>query len=106
MNIPGNLKYTNDHEWINLNGQTAVIGITDYAQSELGDIVFLEIETCGIDAEAELRKIATDIGQNWQLQDIAICRRIDKLKSGRNCPGCRCSCASSSESFSGLPICH
>lgn len=47
MNIPGNLKYTNDHEWINLNGQTAVIGITDYAQSELGDIVFLEIETEG-----------------------------------------------------------
>ena len=47
MNIPGNLRYTNDHEWINLNGQTAVIGITDYAQSELGDIVFLEIETEG-----------------------------------------------------------
>ncbi len=47
MNIPGNLRYTNDHEWINLNGQTALIGITDYAQSELGDIVFLEIETEG-----------------------------------------------------------
>lgn len=47
MNIPGNLRYTKDHEWINLNGQTACIGITDYAQSELGDIVFLEIETEG-----------------------------------------------------------
>ena len=47
MNIPGNLRYTKDHEWINLNGQTAYIGITDYAQSELGDIVFLEIETEG-----------------------------------------------------------
>ena len=47
MNIPGNLRYTNDHEWINLNGQSAYIGITDYAQSELGDIVFLEIETEG-----------------------------------------------------------
>lgn len=47
MNIPGNLRYTNDHEWVNLNGQTALIGITDYAQSELGDIVFLEIETEG-----------------------------------------------------------
>ena len=47
MNIPGNLRYTKDHEWISLNGQTALIGITDYAQSELGDIVFLEIETEG-----------------------------------------------------------
>ncbi len=47
MNIPGNLRYTKDHEWININGQTAYIGITDYAQGELGDIVFLEIETEG-----------------------------------------------------------
>ena len=47
MNIPNNLRYTNDHEWINLSGQSAYIGITDYAQSELGDIVFLEIETEG-----------------------------------------------------------
>ena len=47
MNIPDNLRYTNDHEWINLSGQSAYIGITEYAQSELGDIVFLEIETEG-----------------------------------------------------------
>ncbi|MBN2212834.1 MAG: glycine cleavage system protein GcvH [Bacteroidales bacterium] len=47
MNIPDNLRYTKDHEWIRLNGQIAFIGITDYAQSELGDIVFLEIETRG-----------------------------------------------------------
>jgi glycine cleavage system H protein len=47
MNIPGKLRYTKDHEWINLNGKTALVGITDYAQSELGDIVFLEIETEG-----------------------------------------------------------
>ena len=47
MNIPGNLKYTKDHEWIKLDGDEAVIGITDYAQGELGDIVFVEIETLG-----------------------------------------------------------
>ena len=47
MNIPGKLRYTKDHEWINLDGRTAFVGITDFAQSELGDIVFLEIETMG-----------------------------------------------------------
>jgi glycine cleavage system H protein len=45
MNIPENLKYTKDHEWIKIEGNTAYVGITDYAQSELGDIVFIEIET-------------------------------------------------------------
>ena len=47
MNIPENLRYTNDHEWIRLEGEDAVIGITDFAQGELGDIVFVEIETEG-----------------------------------------------------------
>jgi glycine cleavage system H protein len=47
MNIPSNLKYTKDHEWIKVEGETATIGITDFAQSELGDIVFVEIETIG-----------------------------------------------------------
>ncbi len=47
MNIPGKLRYTKDHEWINLDGKIALVGITDYAQSELGDIVFHEIETEG-----------------------------------------------------------
>lgn len=47
MNIPENVKYTKDHEWIKLEGSTAVVGITDYAQGELGDIVFVEIETEG-----------------------------------------------------------
>jgi glycine cleavage system H protein len=47
MNIPANLRYTKDHEWISLNGNTATIGITDFAQSELGDIVYVEIETAG-----------------------------------------------------------
>ncbi|MBP6335402.1 MAG: glycine cleavage system protein GcvH [Bacteroidia bacterium] len=54
MNFPENLKYTKDHEWIRIEGNEAVIGITDFAQSELGDIVYVEIETEGdtIDKEA------------------------------------------------------
>ena len=47
MNIPSNLKYTKDHEWIRVEGEFAFIGITDFAQGELGDIVYLEIETIG-----------------------------------------------------------
>ncbi len=47
MNIPENLKYTKDHEWIKVDGDEAYVGITDYAQNELGDIVFVEIETEG-----------------------------------------------------------
>jgi glycine cleavage system H protein len=45
MNIPANLKYTKDHEWISLEGDVATIGITDFAQKELGDIVYVEVET-------------------------------------------------------------
>ena len=45
MNVPANLKYTKDHEWVRINGNEAVVGITDFAQHELGDIVFIEIET-------------------------------------------------------------
>ncbi len=47
MNIPSNLKYTKDHEWIRVEGAFAFIGVTDFAQGELGDIVYLEIETVG-----------------------------------------------------------
>jgi glycine cleavage system H protein len=47
MNFPDNLRYTKDHEWIRLEGDEAVIGITDFAQHELGDIVYVEIETVG-----------------------------------------------------------
>lgn len=47
MNIPSDLRYTNDHEWIRITGKTALVGITDFAQGELGDIVFVEIETVG-----------------------------------------------------------
>ncbi len=45
MNIPENLKYSNDHEWVRVEGENAYIGITDFAQNELGDIVFVEVET-------------------------------------------------------------
>jgi glycine cleavage system H protein len=47
MNVPENLKYTEDHEWIKVNGDEAFIGITEYAQQQLGDVVFVEIETEG-----------------------------------------------------------
>ena len=47
MTIPGELKYTKDHEWIRLEGETAVVGITDFAQGELGDIVYIDIPSVG-----------------------------------------------------------
>ena len=47
MNFPANLKYTDDHEWVKIEGEIATIGITEFAQGELGDIVFVEIETVG-----------------------------------------------------------
>ncbi len=47
MKIPADLKYTQDHEWIRVEGETAIVGITDFAQGELGDVVFVEIETEG-----------------------------------------------------------
>jgi glycine cleavage system H protein len=53
MNFPDNLRYTKDHEWIKLEGNTATIGITDFAQRELGDIVYVEVETVGKTLMAE-----------------------------------------------------
>lgn len=47
MSVPANLKYTKEHEWIRVEGNVAFVGITDYAQSELGEIVFVEVETIG-----------------------------------------------------------
>jgi glycine cleavage system H protein len=52
MNFPGELRYTKDHEWIRLDGDTAIIGITDFAQGELGDIVYVEVETIGKQLDA------------------------------------------------------
>lgn len=53
MNIPENLKYTKDHEWIKIDSDIATIGITSFAQSELGDIVFIDIDTEGEELEKE-----------------------------------------------------
>ena len=54
MNIPEDLKYTRDHEWVRVEGEEATVGITDFAQGELGDIVYVEVETIGesLDKEA------------------------------------------------------
>lgn len=53
MNIPSELKYTKDHEWVRIEGDTATVGITDFAQGELGDIVYVEVETLGETLEKE-----------------------------------------------------
>ena len=53
MNIPNELKYTNDHEWVRIEGDVATVGITDFAQGELGDIVYVEVETVGESLERE-----------------------------------------------------
>lgn len=52
MNIPSNLHYTKDHEWVKIDGDIATVGVTDFAQGELGDIVYVEIETEGESLEA------------------------------------------------------
>lgn len=53
MNLPEDLKYTKDHEWVRIEGDTATVGITDFAQGELGDIVYVEVETEGETLERE-----------------------------------------------------
>ena len=55
MNIPSELKYTKDHEWVSIEGDVATIGITDFAQSELGDIVYVEVET--VDETLEIEEV-------------------------------------------------
>lgn len=53
MNVPSNLKYTKDHEWVKLEGDVATIGITEYAQEQLGDIVYVDIESLDDEVDAE-----------------------------------------------------
>ena len=55
MNVPNDLKYTKDHEWVKIEGETATVGVTDFAQGELGDIVYVEVET--IDEELEREEV-------------------------------------------------
>jgi glycine cleavage system H protein len=53
MNVPSELKYTKDHEWVNIDGAIVTVGITDFAQSELGDIVYVEVDTLDETLEAD-----------------------------------------------------
>ena len=55
MDIPKDLKYTKDHEWVRIDGDTAIVGVTDFAQGELGDIVFVEIET--VDESLDMEEV-------------------------------------------------
>ena len=57
MNFPENLKYSADHEWIRVEGDVAYVGITDFAQSELGDIVYVDVDTEGEEVEKEMTPI-------------------------------------------------
>jgi glycine cleavage system H protein len=84
MNFPEQLRYTKDHEWIKVEGNEAVVGITDFAQSELGDIVYVEIETEGesLDADAvfgtvEAVKTVSDLFMPVKGKVIAINKNIE-----------------------------
>ena len=84
MNFPENLKYTKDHEWIKAEGNQATIGITDFAQSELGDIVYVEIETEGetLDKEAifgtvEAVKTVSDLFMPVSGKVVAVNKGLD-----------------------------
>ena len=98
MNIPAGLKYSKDHEWVKIDGEIATIGITDFAQQELGDIVYVEIESIGkkLDAEevfgtVEAVKTVSDLFMplsgkvlefNKALEDIPESVNDDPYKSG------------------------
>ena len=68
MNIPQDLRYTKEHEWVRLEGDTATIGITDYAQGELGDIVFIEVET--VDEEIAVEEVFGSIEAVKTVSDL------------------------------------
>ena len=81
MNVPENLKYTKDHEWIRIEGDSAFVGITDFAQGELGDVVFIEIETEGETLDKEevfgtIEAVKTVLGNVLQLMKIAATERM------------------------------
>ena len=70
MNIPADLKYTKDHEWIKIEGDTITVGITDFAQSELGDIVYVEVET--LDETLEIEEIFGTVEAVKTVSDLFI----------------------------------
>ena len=73
MNVPSNLKYSSDHEWCRIEGDTAVIGITDFAQSQLGDIVFVDVPTEG--------ETVASVAQSYALREKSL-RKLNRLKAG------------------------
>jgi len=84
MNFPSELKYTKDHEWIRVEGEEAVIGITEFAQSELGDIVFVDIDTVGDDVNKdevfgtiEAVKTVSDLFMPTKATVLAINEQLD-----------------------------
>ena len=89
MNFPADLKYTKDHEWIRVDGDVAYVGITDYAQGELGEIVFVDITTEGevIEANAELddkpELVNEDVyGNGWLIKiSVSDPSELDELMS-------------------------
>jgi glycine cleavage system H protein len=70
MNIPENLKYTKDHEWLKIEGDEAFVGITDFAQKELGDIVFVEVET--VDESLEMDEVFGTIEAVKTVSDLLL----------------------------------
>ena len=78
MNVPAELKYTKEHEWIRVEGEEAVVGITDYAQSQLGDIVFVECETVGDALEACIPDLQRTCGKTFRCSE---CRSGNHSKS-------------------------
>ena len=82
MDVKENLKYTKDHEWVSVEGNIATVGITDFAQSELGDIVYLEIDT--LDAEINSNEVFGTVEAVKTVSDLfmPITKPVFKLMSG------------------------
>jgi len=68
MNVPSDLKYTKDHEWVRLEGELAIVGVTDFAQSELGDIVYVEVDS--IDSEVAREEVFGSIEAVKTVSDL------------------------------------
>ena len=83
MNIPAELKYTEDHEWVKVDGDVATIGITDFAQGELGDIVYVEVETEGETMDAnEVFGTVEAVKTVSDLPAFALRRDVEQCKHG------------------------
>ena len=78
MNVPKELKYTKDHEWLSLDGDVATVGVTDFAQSELGDIVYVEVET--LDETLKKKKCLEQLKRLKQFL-ICLCLSLVRLLS-------------------------